>query len=141
MNSMYFSTHAAKEYFKTHGQFSLTEEELIKVVEIVYVFFTITTNRNAIFVSTDEAQETRKNICLKCPEYNSEHQTCNLCGCFIPNKIKAPEEQCPIDKWLMDTVTLKFIINETIRYINDQMTNDPNAITLEEHHKRGETNE
>jgi len=138
---MYFSTHAAKEYFKTHGQFSLTEEELIKCVEIVYVFFSITTNRNTIFTSTDEAQETRKTICSKCPEYNSEQQTCNLCGCFIPSKIKAPQERCPIDKWLMDTDTLKYLINETIRFINDEMTKNPNAITMEEHHQQGASNE
>jgi len=127
---MYFVTNDIKEYFKTHGNVSLSEEELSKCVEIFYVFYSVISRKNDIF-SSDEVQEKRTATCIKCPEYDSKHLTCNLCGCYIPNKIKAPYESCPADKWIMDLQVLRKLIEDSVDYINEQLNR--NMLTIEEH--------
>lgn len=129
---MYFVTSSIKEYFKSHGNFSLTEDELIKFIEIFYVFYSITVHEDPIF-SSDEVQENRNSICLKCSEYNSDDKSCNLCGCYIPDKIKKPQENCPSDKWVMDVEVLKKLILQSVRYISEHL--NENSITIEEHQK------
>lgn len=41
--------------------------------------------------------QSRFDICKKC-KYN-KLQTCLKCGCFIPAKVRSPEENCPENFW------------------------------------------
>lgn len=54
---------------------------------------------NHIFDNPEVKQlaEARAKICSTCPENKSN--MCNLCGCYLPAKTKAPQATCPIDKW------------------------------------------
>jgi hypothetical protein len=130
---MYFPTSAIKEYFKKHQEFSLTEEELDKLVDIFYAFFAVIVNNNNI-VSTDKTQEKRKEICLKCPSFDENSSSCNICGCFIPDKITKPSERCPIDKWTMDLKLVRELLIKTVQYIDNNIRESgDNIITIEDH--------
>lgn len=56
------------------------------------------------FVSKD-IQAERLNHCENCENMNSENRKCNLCGCFIDQKIRVlslpftGKEHCPQNKW------------------------------------------
>lgn len=41
----------------------------------------------------------RYSKCLRCDEQNKTTLTCNVCGCFMPAKVRADEEKCPLGKW------------------------------------------
>lgn len=41
----------------------------------------------------------RYEICTKCIEFNNMLKTCNICGCFMPVKVKFKSNSCPIDLW------------------------------------------
>ena len=38
-------------------------------------------------------------ICVVCENYNEQHKTCKLCGCYMPAKTIVPFAKCPADKW------------------------------------------
>jgi len=42
----------------------------------------------------------RMEICQKCDRYDSEKQTCELCGCFMPIKTAMANMRCPQDLWV-----------------------------------------
>lgn len=43
----------------------------------------------------------RMDICNSClpPNGHNVNGTCNLCGCPLKSKTRAPEEMCPLAKW------------------------------------------
>jgi len=49
-----------------------------------------------VIVSSDISQS-RLDICESCENFNND--TCNICGCFMPAKVKFAPTKCPIDKW------------------------------------------
>lgn len=131
---MYFPTNAVREYFKKNHEFSLTEEELDKLVDIFYVFFAVTIGEGANIVSTPESQEKRKSTCLNCPSFNHQNLSCDICGCYIPDKVTKPQERCPIDKWTMDLKLVRELLSNTVSYINNSMKESgDHIITIEEH--------
>lgn len=46
----------------------------------------------------EEKAKERLKICLEC-ESLTRIQSCNLCGCFMPAKVRSPLSSCPIKKW------------------------------------------
>jgi len=43
-------------------------------------------------------EKKRLKICGICPHL-SNNKTCNVCGCYVPAKVKAPRSKCPENKW------------------------------------------
>lgn len=48
---------------------------------------------------TEEEQKTRMMICKACPFLIKGTQTCMKCGCFMTEKTKLPNAECPLHKW------------------------------------------
>lgn len=48
---------------------------------------------------TDEERFALTLICSQCDKYNAEKNTCRVCGCGLPQKIKMATEKCPLGKW------------------------------------------
>lgn len=42
--------------------------------------------------------EVRQPVCDGC-DFKSEHNTCNVCGCFLPAKQRVKDEECPEGYW------------------------------------------
>lgn len=40
----------------------------------------------------------RMEICINCPKLNPR-SFCQLCGCYMPAKVRSPRSQCRIKKW------------------------------------------
>ena len=41
----------------------------------------------------------RLDICKECPKFDSNHQQCILCGCYMKAKALIPGAKCPLSKW------------------------------------------
>ena len=54
-------------------------------------------NKNIGRVETDIAEE-RYEICKKCP-FLLPTGNCSKCGCFMSQKVKLPNAECPEHKW------------------------------------------
>lgn len=48
---------------------------------------------------SDPIEKERLRVCLDCEKYNTEKQSCNECGCYMPAKVKWLSSQCPLKKW------------------------------------------
>lgn len=48
---------------------------------------------------TEEEQKVRMSICKACPFLIKPTQTCMKCGCFMTEKTKLPNAECPLHKW------------------------------------------
>ena len=46
----------------------------------------------------EEIAKTRMSICLDC-ENLKKTNTCALCGCFMPAKVRSEKSKCNINKW------------------------------------------
>lgn len=46
----------------------------------------------------EKIAEKRMEICVNCPMLNSRN-ICQLCGCFMPAKVRSPKSICQIKKW------------------------------------------
>ena len=57
-------------------------------------------------VSYDEYNN-RLSICKACVFYNHEETRCNDCGCFLLNKAKFKNEDCPQGYWRKINVRIK----------------------------------
>lgn len=59
--------------------------------------------KNYIFPNkeTEELAKKRISICTnkKLCDKLSKRKTCNICGCFMPAKVRNPKSRCPINKW------------------------------------------
>lgn len=38
-------------------------------------------------------------ICLQCEHFFNPTKQCKKCGCFMPIKVRLPNQSCPIEKW------------------------------------------
>ena len=47
----------------------------------------------------EEQQVERMAICNKCPFLIKATKTCVKCGCFMTEKTKLPNAECPLHKW------------------------------------------
>jgi len=145
-SNLYYPTKSIIEYFEANGkQFSISDEEFVKFVEIFYVFFYIHTTQDEVTCSS-ETQEKRKSICSNCTYYNKGKDSCNLCGCIIKDKVIVPVEMCPMRKWNMDLDLLKTHIGKVVTFIDDFLKTQNKLISLEDHEKsfesiNSETNE
>jgi hypothetical protein len=58
--------------------------------------------KNYIFptVETEELAKKRISICVsnECKKYTAIN-TCSLCGCFMPAKVRSPDSYCKLKKW------------------------------------------
>lgn len=48
--------------------------------------------------ATEEEAKRRAKICDGC-SHLTKMNTCNLCGCFMPAKVKYKQATCPKSKW------------------------------------------
>lgn len=63
-----------------------------KISNIVTGFTNLVTGR------TIPQENKRMSICKKCPSFR-EDKRCEMCGCYMPAKVKAPKATCPQNKW------------------------------------------
>lgn len=42
----------------------------------------------------------RISVCVKneCNKFRTNN-TCSICGCYMPAKVRSPKSKCPINKW------------------------------------------
>jgi hypothetical protein len=63
----------------------------------------VTGYNNLVFKKEDieHMAEKRSKICSECGELNKAgfYLHCDLCGCYIPAKLRVPEEFCKLGKW------------------------------------------
>jgi hypothetical protein len=59
--------------------------------------------KNYIFPNPEieEIAKKRMAICVenKCGKYKSNNDTCKLCGCYMPAKVRSPKSYCLLKKW------------------------------------------
>jgi hypothetical protein len=55
-------------------------------------------NGNELFVS-EETKIKRVETCNSCDFFDSRHNRCRKCGCFMEHKVKFQDAQCPIKLW------------------------------------------
>jgi hypothetical protein len=41
----------------------------------------------------------RAEYCANCDKLNQNFNTCKICGCYIPAKIRSTKSKCPLNKW------------------------------------------
>jgi len=46
----------------------------------------------------EELAKTRVKICVGCPLLR-KNNTCSVCGCYIPAKVRSAKSRCPKKKW------------------------------------------
>ena len=46
----------------------------------------------------EEVAKNRAKICVLCKNLRGNN-TCKICGCYIPAKIRSPKSKCPINLW------------------------------------------
>ncbi len=46
----------------------------------------------------EELAKNRVNICVNCPKLR-KNNTCAVCGCYIPAKVRSSKSRCPDRKW------------------------------------------
>ena len=46
-----------------------------------------------------ETQQDRYSRCLPCANRNEVQNRCKICKCLLTEKVKGPNEHCPIGKW------------------------------------------
>lgn len=49
------------------------------------------------YVEKEEA-ERRASICDKCP-FKKRLNRCDLCGCYLPAKVRFVQSECPDNRW------------------------------------------
>jgi len=56
--------------------------------------------KNYVFTNPDveELATERMKICVEC-EFLSSRNYCNLCGCYMPAKVRSPKSKCKGKKW------------------------------------------
>ena len=46
----------------------------------------------------EEMAKNRIAICVECNKLNKRN-TCMICGCYMPAKVRSPKSRCKIKKW------------------------------------------
>ena len=56
--------------------------------------------KNLTFPNNRVEKEAKRRIiiCADCDKLNNRN-FCNLCGCYIPAKVRSPKSHCRIKKW------------------------------------------
>ncbi|MFA5366556.1 MAG: hypothetical protein WC333_01340 [Dehalococcoidia bacterium] len=58
--------------------------------------------KNYIFPNPEVEEIAKKRIAIcvenKCGKYKS-NDTCKLCGCYMPAKVRSPKSYCQLKKW------------------------------------------
>ena len=56
--------------------------------------------RNYVFPNSDveELAKERMKTCVDC-EFLSRRNYCELCGCYMPAKVRSPKSRCKAKKW------------------------------------------
>lgn len=72
----------------------------MNVGNIVEGWFNVARQKLGIADENVEAlAKIRGEICIACDRIGKENYKCAECGCPIEAKIRAPHENCPIQKW------------------------------------------
>jgi hypothetical protein len=56
------------------------------------------------FLAPQHAQDKRISICQECDRYVGSTERCSECSCYMPWKIKMAPANCPLNKWLHETI-------------------------------------
>jgi len=56
--------------------------------------------KNLTFQNSEIEEKAKKRIeiCVKCDKLNKRN-FCNLCGCYMPAKVRSSKSHCRIKKW------------------------------------------
>lgn len=41
----------------------------------------------------------RAEFCVDCSQLKNNTNSCKICGCYIPAKIRSTKSKCPLKKW------------------------------------------
>lgn len=59
--------------------------------------------KNYIFENPEVEEEAKRRmeICVKndCKKFNEKHKMCDVCGCYMPAKVRSPKSICLLAKW------------------------------------------
>ncbi len=55
--------------------------------------------KNGFKVVSNDTYIKRVSTCLDCDKYNSQEDTCGICGCYIDKNALWDSESCPDNKW------------------------------------------
>jgi len=47
----------------------------------------------------EEIAKNRVKFCINCSKLNQKFNTCKICGCYIPAKVRSIKSKCPLKKW------------------------------------------
>lgn len=132
MKSSYRPFQKSLDYFHNHGEFTLTDDELLKMMEIVsFIKHKIVVDKDQINeTASPETIEQRKSICHSCVHYNTKHDGCKLCGCIIEQKVTKPFERCPHQLWGFDHLFFNELFSEIASEL-EQLFLDPSVQTIE----------
>ena len=78
----------------------------MKLSEIVFRFideFFIQESQGIDLSASSSCQEERWAHCKACEHYDEPEKGCKYCHCYLPNKIKDPWGDCPLDKWISNS--------------------------------------
>lgn len=48
---------------------------------------------------TQRREQKRRRVCERCPFRDPKIDQCDVCGCYIPLKVKLKTEECPYGYW------------------------------------------
>jgi hypothetical protein len=55
--------------------------------------------REGAGIVPERVEKARYARCKTCEFYDPRVKQCEVCGCFVPLKIKLPTEECPYGRW------------------------------------------
>jgi hypothetical protein len=131
MKSSYRPFQKTLDYFNNQGEFTFTDDEIVKFTEIFsFIKHKVDNNDEINETASPETMEQRKATCRSCVHYNAKHDGCKLCGCRIEQKVTKPSEKCPRQLWGFDLLYFKELFSGFASELN-QTLQDPFVQTIE----------
>ena len=75
----------------------------VKLSDVIFHFmelFFLEESSGRVWGATSNCIKERWKLCEACEHYDEPEEGCKYCMCYLPNKIKDPFGECPLDKWL-----------------------------------------
>ena len=74
----------------------------VKLSDVIFHFmelFFLEEASGRVWGASSNCIKERWKLCEACEHYDEPEEGCKYCMCYLPNKIKDPFGECPLDKW------------------------------------------
>ena len=74
----------------------------VKLSNVIFHFmelFFLEESGGRVWGASSNCIKERWKLCEACEHYDEPEEGCKYCMCYLPNKIKDPFGECPLDKW------------------------------------------